>query len=93
MSSHTIDDFHAQSISGKDVALSLYKGQVMLIVNTASKCGFTPQFGGLEALHKPTAAKAWWCWGFHATSSARKTRAQTAPLPGFVRSTTASASR
>ena len=64
MSSHTIDDFHAQSITGKDVALSQYKGRVMLIVNTASKCGFTPQFGGLEALHKAYGDKGLVVLGF-----------------------------
>jgi glutathione peroxidase len=45
-------DFQAQSISGQTVNLSDYKGQVLLIVNTASACGFTPQFAGLEALHQ-----------------------------------------
>jgi len=45
-------DFEAQSIDKQPVALSRYKGQVMLIVNTASACGFTPQFAGLEKLHK-----------------------------------------
>jgi glutathione peroxidase len=60
----TIYDFEAKSISGKDIALSDFKGQVMLIVNTASKCGFTPQFGGLEALHKTYAAKGLAVLGF-----------------------------
>ncbi len=60
----TIYDFQAQSISGKDMALSDYKGRVMLIVNTASKCGFTPQFGGLEALHKAYASKGLVVVGF-----------------------------
>jgi glutathione peroxidase len=48
----TVYDFEAQQINGQPVALSQYKGQVILIVNTASACGFTPQFAGLEALHK-----------------------------------------
>jgi len=48
----SIYDFEARQINGKDIALSEFKGKVMLIVNTASKCGFTPQFGGLEELHK-----------------------------------------
>ncbi len=60
----TIYDFEAKSISGKDIALSQFKGQVMLIVNTASKCGFTPQFGGLEELHKTYAGKGLAVLGF-----------------------------
>ncbi len=60
----TIYDFVAKSISGKDIPLSNFKGQVMLIVNTASKCGFTPQFGGLEALHKTYAAQGLAVVGF-----------------------------
>ena len=48
----TIYDFEAQSIDGKPVPLSRYRGQPMLIVNTASACGFTPQFTGLEKLHQ-----------------------------------------
>ena len=48
----TVYDFEAQQINGQPVALSQYRGQAMLIVNTASACGFTPQFAGLEALHK-----------------------------------------
>jgi glutathione peroxidase len=47
-----IYDFEATGIDGKTVALEKFKGQVLLIVNTASKCGFTPQFAGLEELHK-----------------------------------------
>ena len=46
----SIYEFQATSIHGKPVALKDYKGRVMLIVNTASACGFTPQFAGLETL-------------------------------------------
>ena len=48
----SIYDFEALAIDGQPVALSTYRGQVMLIVNTASACGFTPQFAGLEKLHQ-----------------------------------------
>ena len=47
---HNIYDFEALSIDGKPAHLSTQRGKVMLIVNTASACGFTPQFGGLEKL-------------------------------------------
>ena len=48
----TVYDFETLQINGKPVALSRFKGKVLLIVNTASACGFTPQFAGLEALHQ-----------------------------------------
>ncbi|MDQ7746066.1 glutathione peroxidase [Hydrogenophaga pseudoflava] len=48
----SIYEFEAQSIDGRPVPLSKYRGQPMLIVNTASACGFTPQFAGLEQLHQ-----------------------------------------
>ena len=60
----SIHDFEAQSITGETVALLQYKGQVMLIVNTASKCGFTPQFEGLEALWKSHGPKGLAIVGF-----------------------------
>jgi glutathione peroxidase len=50
MPATSIYDFEAQSIDGKPAALSTQRGKVLLIVNTASACGFTPQFGGLEKL-------------------------------------------
>ena len=48
----TVYDFEAQQIDGAPVALAQFRGKPLLIVNTASACGFTPQFAGLEELHK-----------------------------------------
>jgi glutathione peroxidase len=48
----TIYDFSAKTIDGKSRKLSDYKGKVLLVVNTASQCGFTPQYKGLETLYK-----------------------------------------
>jgi glutathione peroxidase len=60
----TIYDFEAQQISGKSVPLEKFKGKALLIVNTASACGFTPQFAGLEELHKEYVAKGLVVLGF-----------------------------
>ncbi|HLS98721.1 MAG: glutathione peroxidase [Porticoccaceae bacterium] len=49
---NSLYDFTAVDMQGRDVPLAGYRGKVLLIVNTASKCGFTPQFQGLEALHR-----------------------------------------
>ena len=60
----TVYDFDALQINGKSVPLSQFKGKAMLIVNTASACGFTPQFAGLEELHKTYGKKGLVVLGF-----------------------------
>ncbi|GHF30931.1 glutathione peroxidase [Kordiimonas sediminis] len=60
----SIFDFSCKTLQGKDKALSDYKGHVVLIVNTASKCGFTPQFAGLENLYKDLQEKGLVILGF-----------------------------
>ena len=60
----SVYDFEANRIDGKPVKLSAFKGKVLLIVNTASQCGFTPQFAGLEALHEKYADQGLAVLGF-----------------------------
>lgn len=57
-------DFTAQSLAGEDVPLARFEGQVLLIVNTASACGFTPQYKGLEQLHRDFARRGFAVLGF-----------------------------
>ena len=60
----TLYDFTVNDIHGKPVALDRYKGKVLLVVNTASECGFTPQYKGLEALYEKYRAKGLEVLGF-----------------------------
>ena len=48
----SVYDYSAKTLDGQDASLADYRGQVLLIVNTASKCGFTPQYEGLEGLYQ-----------------------------------------
>lgn len=60
----TVYDFEARTIDGRPAPLADYRGRVLLIVNTASECGFTPQFAGLEALFKRYADRGLTVLGF-----------------------------
>jgi glutathione peroxidase len=59
-----IYDFTATSLAGEEVQLKRFEGQVLLIVNTASACGFTPQYRGLEALHRELSPRGFAVLGF-----------------------------
>jgi glutathione peroxidase len=60
----SIYDFEARQMNGAAVPLKQFQGKALLIVNTASACGFTPQFAGLEALHKTYGARGLVVLGF-----------------------------
>jgi glutathione peroxidase len=57
-------EFSATSLAGKPVRLDAFRGKVALVVNTASQCSFTPQYAGLEELHKALQAKGFYVLGF-----------------------------
>ena len=59
-----IYDFKATSLAGEEVPLKRFEGQALLIVNTASACGFTPQYEGLEALQKTLGPRGFSVLGF-----------------------------
>ena len=60
----SIYEFSAKSLAGEDTALEQFAGKVLLIVNTASACGFTPQYKGLEALQQKYGARGFAVLGF-----------------------------
>lgn len=60
----SLSDFSATTIDGQDVDLGTYSGKVVLVVNTASKCGFTPQYQGLQQLHEQFGADGFEVLGF-----------------------------
>ena len=64
----SIHDFQMKSLGGEPVSLSDYQGKVLLVVNVASRCGFTPQYEGLQALHQKYKDKGVVVMGFPANN-------------------------
>jgi len=76
-------DFKAKTITGTDQRLAEYLGQVVLVVNTASKCGFTPQFTGLEKLYEDLKADGLVVLGFPCDQFANQEFAEDAETADF----------
>ena len=79
----TVYDFKALQIDGKSVALKKFKGKVLLIVNTASACGFTPQFAGLEELHQQFASDGLAVLGFPCNQFGAQDSGSNEEIAGF----------
>lgn len=79
----SIYDFKAIDIQGHEQELSAYKGKVLLIVNTASKCGFTPQFEGLETMYKELHEKGLEVLGFPCNQFAQQDKGSDSEIAGF----------
>jgi glutathione peroxidase len=79
----SIYDFSAKSLAGEDVPLKRFEGQVLLIVNTASACGFTPQYKGLEALQQAFGPRGFAVLGFPCNQFGRQEPGSAADIEQF----------
>ena len=79
----TVYDFSARSLDGADVALERYRGQVLLIVNTASRCGFTKQYAGLETLYEDLGERGFNVLGFPCNQFGAQEPGEAAEIAGF----------
>lgn len=79
----TVHDFSANSLDGAPIDLAAYRGKVLLIVNTASKCGFTPQYKGLEAVYRQFRDKGVEVLGFPCNQFGRQEPGEAAEIGAF----------
>lgn len=79
----SLQDFSATSIDGRPVDLADFAGQVVLVVNTASQCGFTPQYQGLQALHDQYAERGFAVLGFPCDQFGHQEPGDDATIAGF----------
>jgi glutathione peroxidase len=82
----SIYDFSATSLAGEDTPLKRFEGQVLLIVNTASACGFTPQYKGLEALQQKFSSRGFSVLGFPCNQFGRQEPGSAAQIGEFCSS-------
>ena len=85
MSRTTLHDFSVRTIEGKERSLSVYRGQAVLVVNTASRCGFTPQYEGLEALYREYRERGFQVLGFPANDFLAQEPGTNAEIQEFCR--------
>jgi glutathione peroxidase len=83
----TVHDFTASSLEGREKPLSDFSGQVLLVVNTESKCGFTPQYEGLEALYRKYHAQGFTVLGFPCNQFGGKQPGDAAEIARFCSQT------
>ncbi len=79
----TVFDFEALTIDGENVSLGRYRGNVLLIVNVASKCGYTPQYEGLEELYETYKDRGFAVLGFPSNQFARQEPGSEADIKNF----------
>jgi glutathione peroxidase len=80
-----LTDFTARTLDGEEQDLAEFKGRVVLVVNTASKCGFTPQYEGLQALHEAYADQGLTVLGFPCNQFGDQEPGDAAQIAGFCR--------
>ena len=83
----SVYDFTATGIDGTEIPLDRFRGQALLIVNTASKCGFTGQYAGLEALHRQYADQPFEVLGFPCNQFGAQEPGRAAEIAAFCSST------
>ena len=79
----SIYDFSANDIDGKERSLAEFRGKVVLIVNVASQCGFTPQYKGLEALHRKYASQGVEVLGFPCNQFGKQEPGEASEIKNF----------
>lgn len=81
----SVHEFKARAITGEEISLDQFKGKVLLIVNTASACGYTPQYAGIEALHKKYQDRGFAVLGFPCNQFGQQEPGTEAEIQAFCR--------
>ena len=78
-------ELEAKKLNGETISLKEFEGKTIVVVNTASKCGLTPQYEGLKICIKYTKTRGWLFWDFLATNSESRNKAQPMRLVNFAK--------